>query len=109
MSALERGALLSRRRMVSLMGASLGLAGLTSCRRPLEHIVPSVLANEDLVPGRPMHYTTCVSMLGTAFGLLIETRDGRPIKVEGNPRHPESLGATNAWLQAMILDLYDPD
>jgi MoCo/4Fe-4S cofactor protein with predicted Tat translocation signal len=101
----------SRRTVLKLMAASFGLAGLTACRRPVEHILPNsvgVDANE-YAPGEPLWYTTVHSLAGHVTGLLIETHDGRPTKVEGNPDHPHSLGAASAIEQALVLGLYDPD
>ncbi len=98
-----------RRSFVKLMGASMAMAGLAACRRPEEKILPYAHAPEDLIPGRPVHYATSVAWGGTAIGLLVESHDGRPTKVEGNPQHPDSLGATNAFHQGLIIDLYDPD
>jgi molybdopterin-containing oxidoreductase family iron-sulfur binding subunit len=98
-----------RRRFISLMGASLALGGLVGCRRPEETIVPYTRAPEEVIPGRPLYFATALPMLGTSFGLIVESHEGRPTKIEGNPRHPESLGATSAFLQASVLDLYDPD
>jgi molybdopterin-containing oxidoreductase family iron-sulfur binding subunit len=99
----------SRRQFLKLMGASAGLAGLAACRRPEEKILPYARAPEHLVPGRPQYYATAMPWMGTALGLLVESHEGRPTKVEGNPRHPESLGGSPAFAQASILDLYDPD
>ncbi len=99
----------SRRGFLSLMGASLGLAGLSACRRPEEKILPYAKAPEHLIPGKPLYYATAMPFMGTAIGLLVESHEGRPTKIEGNPRHPESLGGASAWVQASILDLYDPD
>lgn len=99
----------SRRTLLKLMAAGFGLAGLTACRRPVEKILPLSKGVEGYIPGRPLHYATAVSCCGVGTGLIVECNDGRPTKVEGNPRHPFSLGATNAFQQAMILDLYDPD
>jgi MoCo/4Fe-4S cofactor protein with predicted Tat translocation signal len=99
----------SRRTLLKLMAAGFGLAGLTACRRPVEKILPLSKGVEGYVHGRPLHYATAVQACGAATGLIVECNDGRPTKVEGNPRHPFSLGATNAFQQAMILDLYDPD
>lgn len=98
-----------RRSFVKLMGASMAMAGLAACRRPEEKILPYAHAPEDLIPGRPEHYATSVAWAGTAVGLLVESHEGRPTKIEGNPQHPDSLGATNAFHQALVLDLYDPD
>ena len=99
----------SRRTMLKLMGASFGLAGLTACTRPVEHILPNAKGIEDYVPGQSYHYATVYSMGGHTSGLLVEAHDGRPTKIEGNTEHPSSLGAATALAQASILNLYDPD
>jgi molybdopterin-containing oxidoreductase family iron-sulfur binding subunit len=99
-----------RRDFLKVMGASIALAGLTACtRQPTEHIVPYVQAPEGIIPGRPLYYATAVRSGGFAKGVLVETHEGRPTKVEGNPEHPASLGATDVFGQAEILSLYDPD
>jgi MoCo/4Fe-4S cofactor protein with predicted Tat translocation signal len=99
-----------RRTFLKVMGASLGLAGLTACtRQPLERIVPYVQQPEHVVPGRPLFYATAMTLGGTATGVIVESHEGRPTKIEGNPDHPDSLGATSVFGQAAILDLYDPD
>ncbi len=100
---------MSRRGFLQLMGASLALAGLTACTPPREQIVPYVQAPEYMVPGKPLFYATAMQQSGYALGLLAQSTDGRPTKLEGNPDHPASLGATDAVAQASILDLYDPD
>jgi MoCo/4Fe-4S cofactor protein with predicted Tat translocation signal len=99
----------SRRNLLKFMGATLALAGLTACRRPEEKIYPLVRGAEDLVPGKPVYYNSVFSMSGTAAGIMVETHDGRPTKIEGNPNHPHSLGAASTYAQASILGLYDPD
>ena len=100
----------ARRTFLKLMGASLGLAGVTACtRQPLERIVPYVRQPEELVPGRPLFYATAMAIGGVATGLLVESHEGRPTKIEGNPQHPSSLGATDVFAQAAVLGLYDPD
>jgi len=99
----------SRRTMLRLMAASFGLAGLAACRRPTEHIFPLAKGVEDYVPGNPLFYSTAFALGSAAFGLHVETHDGRPTKIEGNPNHPASLGAASAFAQASILSLYDPD
>jgi molybdopterin-containing oxidoreductase family iron-sulfur binding subunit len=76
--------------------------------QPQEKIVPYVEAPEELVPGRPDFYATAMELDGFGRGLLVESQMGRPLKVEGNPNHPLNLGATDAFSQASILDLYDP-
>src|SRR5687767_11121058 len=99
-----------RRRFLQLMGASLALAGLGACtRQPAETIVPYVSQPEEIVPGKPLFFATAMTLGGMATGLLVESHEGRPIKVEGNPEHPASLGATDVFSQASILSLYDPD
>jgi len=99
-----------RRHFLKLMGASLALAGVSACtRQPEEKIFPYVKAPEYIVPGKPLFFATAMPLAGFATGLLVESHEGRPTKVEGNPDHPASLGATDAFAQAAILGLYDPD
>jgi MoCo/4Fe-4S cofactor protein with predicted Tat translocation signal len=101
---------LSRRRFVQLMAASLALAGFTGCtRKPHETILPYSRAPENIVPGKPLYFATAMELAGSALGLLVETHEGRPTKIEGNPTHPASLGASDAFAQASLLSLYDPD
>jgi molybdopterin-containing oxidoreductase family iron-sulfur binding subunit len=99
----------SRRALLKLMAAGFGLAGLTACRRPVERILPHAKGVENYVHGKPLHYATVYTTCGIASGLLVESNDGRPTKIEGNPKHPHSLGATSAQAQASVLNLYDPD
>jgi molybdopterin-containing oxidoreductase family iron-sulfur binding subunit len=108
------------------MGASAALAAGGGCTQPQETIVPYVRAPEQLVPGKPLYYATAMTHAGASLGLLVETHMGRPVKVEGNPLHaavPEIMwaaneragderirfGATDAYAQAAVLSLYDPD
>jgi molybdopterin-containing oxidoreductase family iron-sulfur binding subunit len=99
-----------RRQFLRLMGASLALAGVSACtKQPTEVIVPYVRAPEEMVPGKPLFFATAVSLGGYATGVLVESHEGRPTKIEGNPEHPASLGATDLYAQAQILALYDPD
>ena len=98
-----------RRSFLQLMGASLALGGAVGCtRQPVEKIVPSVKAPES-VPGVPRYFATAAPENGYGIGVLAESHEGRPTKLEGNPDHPASLGATDARTQASILTLYDPD
>jgi MoCo/4Fe-4S cofactor protein with predicted Tat translocation signal len=100
----------ARRAFLKVMGASLALAGVTACtRQPAEKIVPYVRQPEEIVPGRPLFFATAMALGGVATGLLVESHEGRPTKVEGNPQHPGSLGATDVFSQAAVLGLYDPD
>ncbi len=100
----------SRRRFLSLMAGSAALAGLTACtRQPTEMIMPYVEPPEHAIPGVPKFYATAAPVNGIAQGVIVESHLGRPTKVEGNPDHPASLGATNVHSQACLMDLYDPD
>jgi len=101
---------LSRRKFLSLVGASLALAGLSSCtKQPDEEIVPYVKSPELVVPGEPLYFATAFQSGGYARGVIATSHMGRPTKLEGNPGHPASLGAIDAVTQASILALYDPD
>src|SRR5262252_1294275 len=100
----------SRRNFLKLAGASMALAGLTGCtKQPLEQILPYVRQPEELIPGRPFFYATAMPFAGYGIPLLVESHEYRPTKIEGNPQHEGSLGATDLFAQASILDLYDPD
>ncbi len=99
-----------RREFMTLMGASLALAGLTACtKQPEETILPYVRQPEQLVPGRPLYFATATGHDGYARGILVESHEGRPTKVEGNPDHPASLGGSDVFGQAHVLGLCDPD
>jgi molybdopterin-containing oxidoreductase family iron-sulfur binding subunit len=103
---------LSRRQFLTVMGASLALAGLSGCSvqpAPAVNIVPYVRAPEEIVPGKPLFYATAMTHGGAGVGLLVESHLGRPTKIEGNPQHPASLGAADLFHQASVLGLYDPD
>jgi len=91
-------------------GATLALAGLNACAQPPHNkIVPYVHQPENIVPGKPLYFATAFALSGYATGILVESHEGRPTKIEGNPNHPASLGATDAFAQASVLTLYDPD
>ena len=98
----------SRRHFMQIMGASLALAGLTGCRRPVEHILPYSRRPEEVIPGIPMHYATSVPFRGVLNAVLVESHEGRPTKIEGNPEHPVSMGSSGVFEQASLLNLYDP-
>ncbi len=103
---------INRRDMLRFMGASLALAGLSGCRSvflPVDKVVPYVKAPEELVYGEPLFYATTMTRAGYGFGVLAEQHEGRPTRIEGNPDHPESLGAVDIFSQAEVLNLYDPD
>src|SRR5512140_2409845 len=99
-----------RRNFLKLMGASLALAGLAACtRQPTEFIMPYIRQPEELIPGKPLFYATATTLNGVARGVLAESHEGRPTKIEGNPEHPATLGACDSFSQASVLQLYDPD
>ena len=101
-----------RRDFLKILGASLAFAGLSACARPgapAEKIVPYVKAPEEIIPGEPLFFSTAVNNGGYGQGVLVESHQGRPTKIEGNPDHPGSLGATSARTQATVLTVYDPD
>ena len=98
----------SRRGFLSAVAASVALAGLTSCRKPVTHILPFNKRPEGFRPGIAAHYATTFTRNGYGIGVLCKSSDGRPTKVEGNPLHPMSMGASDAFLQAELLGLYDP-
>jgi len=100
---------LARRDFVKLLGASMALAGLSGCvRKPDREIVPYVDTPPEVVPGNPLNYATSMTVDGYATGLIVESHEGRPTKIEGNPDHPASLGAAGIFEQASLLQLYDP-
>ncbi len=108
----------TRRRFMKLMGALMGLAGLTlsGCRRwPQEKLAPYTSNPANRIPGIPEQYATILELSGVGSPLLVTSFDGRPIKIEGNPTHPYSMtvkdraGAADAMAQASILEMYDPD
>ena len=100
---------IDRRRFLQLMAASMGLAGLAGCRRPELKALPYTKPPEEVVPGLPNYYATAMPRRGSALPVLVESHEGRPTKIEGNPRPPDSGGASDALAQASVLDLYDPD
>ncbi|MCP4242105.1 MAG: TAT-variant-translocated molybdopterin oxidoreductase, partial [bacterium] len=98
-----------RRRFLQLIGASAALAGASSCRYEKEELMPFAERPEGFVPGDRKKYSTAIERDGVALPLHVSTVDGRPIKVDGNPGHPASMGASDVQSQAAILEFYDPD
>ena len=92
------------------MGASVALAGfgVSSCRRPELHLVPFTKTVEWTIPGKFLYYSTAMPRRNGAIPLLVTTVDGRPIKLDGNPLHPASNGASDVFVQAAINELYNP-
>ena len=107
--AAELPAALTRRRAMQLMAASTALAAGACTRTPQHRIYPYVDMPEAGRHGLPIYYASAFVRDGHAHGVLIGTREGRPIKIEGNPAHPSSLGATDVYAQASVLQLWDPD
>src|SRR6266567_8187646 len=99
-----------RREFMKLMAASLALAGTPGCSRPpLDQIVPYREGPPESTYGKPVFYASAIARDGYGAGVLVETNMGRPTKIEGNPLHPASLGATDIFSQAAVLELWDPD
>src|SRR5207253_4554637 len=99
-----------RRELMKLMAASLALAGTPGCSRPpLEQIVPYREGPPQSIDGKPVFYASAFARDGYGADVLVETNMGRPTKIEGNPLHPASLGATDIFAQASVLELWDPD
>lgn len=100
---------MDRREFSRVMAAALAMAGLSGCtRQPPEKILPYVNQPEGIVQGKPLFFATAMPHPGYALGLLVKSHMGHPIKIEGNPRHPASLGGTDPFAQASLLTLYDP-
>lgn len=99
----------NRRRWMQLMGASLALAAAGGCRWKEQEILPFAERPEGRVPGKTEQFATAMPLGDTVLGLEVTCVDGRPIKIDGNPRHPQSLGASDVFAQAALLEMYDPD
>ncbi|MCS7176591.1 MAG: Fe-S-cluster-containing hydrogenase [Candidatus Kapabacteria bacterium] len=100
----------SRRQFLKLASLGTAMAAIAAgCRRPDHKLVPAVAAPEYQIPGLPLFYATAFQHKNAAYGLVAKCREGRPIKLEGNERHPMSLGASSAYAQALLYTLYDPD
>jgi len=98
-----------RRGFMFFAGATAALAAEGCARRPVEKIMPYSKAPEHVLPGVSNHYASVRQYRSEAIGIIVESHEGRPTKIEGNPKHPSSLGATDLWSQAAIYELYDPD
>ncbi len=100
----------SRRGFLGTGAAVASAAALSGClRKPEQKIVPYAKRPEDFIPGVPVYYATSFSAGATVEGLLVESHDGRPTKIEGNPQHAGSKGAASAWAQASVFNLYNLD
>ncbi len=104
------GPQVTRRQLLKYMAASIALAGVNACtKQPVEKIFPYSTPPENLIPGKPLYFASALTRQGVARGVVVESHEGRPTKIEGNTLHPDSLGATDVFMQAEILNLYDPD
>ncbi|MBK6531433.1 MAG: hypothetical protein IPF99_18040 [Deltaproteobacteria bacterium] len=108
-TALDFSDGVSRRGFMTLMGAAVALATLEGCRRPVDKIMPYARMPEDVAVNVTSYYATVIDRRGESLGLLVESHEGRPTKIEGNPDHSASHGKTDLLAQAAVLDLYDPD
>jgi anaerobic selenocysteine-containing dehydrogenase/Fe-S-cluster-containing dehydrogenase component len=100
---------LARRDFLGLMGASMAMAGFSCARRPVHKIIPYVIQPEEITPGVPLWYASTSVDCGHGCGILVRNREGRPVKLEGNPDHPANRGALCSRGQASLLSLYDPE
>ncbi|RYJ04225.1 MAG: 4Fe-4S ferredoxin, partial [Acetobacteraceae bacterium] len=103
------GDLLSRRQAALGLLAAAMSGTLVACSKPEEEILPYVEQPETLTPGVPQRFATALPLNGYGRGVLCTAFEGRPVKIEGNPAHPASLGATDAFAEAELMQLYDPD
>jgi Fe-S-cluster-containing dehydrogenase component/anaerobic selenocysteine-containing dehydrogenase len=100
----------TRRDFLTIMGASMAMASFACARRPVNKIIPYVVQPQELTPGVPLFYASTLRGFGAdGYGLLVKTREGRPIKLEGNDEHPMNNGKLSGRAQAALLSLYDPD
>ncbi len=99
----------ARRNFLKLMGASIAMATTGCIRRPVQHIIPYAQAPKEITPGEANYYASSWFDGHQAYGLIVKTLEGRPIKIEGNPRHPMNRGGLTERAHAEVLSLYDPD
>ncbi|RAP26595.1 hypothetical protein DID78_06710 [Candidatus Marinamargulisbacteria bacterium SCGC AG-343-D04] len=101
----------SRRSFLKYLGGTAALAGLTGCsiRKPYYKIKPYSKKVEHVVPGKPIYFASSMQINNDVSGILIETHEGRPTKIEGNPAYPDASGSSTVLQQASVLNLYDPD
>ncbi len=98
-----------RRRFMQLMAASFSLAGVAGCRWEEDKLAPMTRRPEGMIPGVPKTYRTATEVGGVGVPLQVKSYDGRPIKVDGNPSHPDSKGRSTVLSQSLVLGMYDPD
>jgi molybdopterin-containing oxidoreductase family iron-sulfur binding subunit len=103
------GGSMRRRDFLKALGFTTAAATLDGCRRRVQRLIPYVIPPEDVVPGVPAWYATVCRECPAGCGLLVKTREGRAVKVEGNPAHPVNRGRLCVRGQAALQGLYDPD
>ena len=109
-AAMQFASSTTRRDVLKIMGASLALGGLSACvKLPLQPIVPYVRQPEEMVLGKPLFFASTMPLNGQPVPVLVESHEGRPTKIEGNPQHPATLGGSDVYSQASVLGMYDPD
>ncbi len=99
----------SRRSFMQLLGSGAAMAGVAACQPPQEQAIPFIRRPVEVLPGTSLHFATAYTVEGHASGLLVESHEGRPTKIEGNPDHRDSLGAARPYEQALLQGLYDND
>lgn len=101
---------ISRRKFLAILSASAAVS-VTACTdyRDKGEIVPYNQRPEGVLPGKPNYYASTCNGCAQNCGILVKTREGRPIKIDGNPDHPVNKGKICATGQANILNLYDPE
>jgi MoCo/4Fe-4S cofactor protein with predicted Tat translocation signal len=97
----------SRRDFLKLMGFSLAAASLAACEAPVRKAIPYVNKPVDINPSIPNYYASTYASGGDYASIVVKTREGRPIKIDGNELSPISKGGTNAIVEASVLSLYD--
>jgi MoCo/4Fe-4S cofactor protein with predicted Tat translocation signal len=97
----------SRRDFLKLMGFGIAAATLAACEVPVRKAIPYVVKPEGVDPGVPNFYASTYQQNGDYCALVVKTREGRPIKIDGNNLSPITQGGTSAIVQASILTLYD--
>ena len=106
---VQRSGGVNRRQVLAAMAASMALANTACSPPPKLQAHPYVDLPEGGASGQPLYYASAFVRDGFAHGVLVGTQEGRPIKIEGNLAHPSSLGATDVYAQASVLQLWDPD
>jgi molybdopterin-containing oxidoreductase family iron-sulfur binding subunit len=100
---------IARRDFLKLVGVSAGGVAASGCAEKVEQLIPYVVQPEEVTPGKPVHYASTCTECSVGCGILVKTRESRPIKLEGNPEHPINRGALCSKAQASVGRTYSPD